>query len=95
MNKHFFSWWLMTAILMTTFLLFYYQQAAEPFIFAGGQGSGLFTIGACSAPKGDVIFGWGNRAVGRGIVEFGCFDAAAGKIVGVGSLEECRTAVCR
>lgn len=96
MNKQYnLGLWLTVGVLMITFVLFYFQQLAKPLIFASGQSSSLFIIGACSAPKNNVIFGWGNRAVGQDSLEFGCFDAAAGKIVDVGSLEECRAAVCR
>jgi len=96
MDKQFIGLWLMIGILVATFALFRFQQSAEPLIFAGGRMSESFIVGACPAPKGDIIYGWGNRAVGqRGALEIGCFDAAAGKIVGVGSLEECQAVICK
>jgi len=96
MDKQSIGLWLMAGILVATFALFHFQQLAEPLIFAGGRMSESFVVGACPAPKDNVIYGWGNRAVGqKGTMEVGCFNAAAGKIVGVSSLEDCQSVVCR
>lgn len=96
MNKQSVGLWLTVGVLTATFIIFYLQQTvAGPVTFAGKRLSQTFLVGSCPAPAQNIIYGWGNRAVGQGgAVEFGCFDAEAGRIVGVKSLEECLEAVC-
>ena len=96
MDKQSIGLWLMVAVLVAVFALFYFQESAKPLIFASGRMSESFIVGACPAPQDNIIYGWGNRAVGqKQVMEMGCFDATAGKIVGVSSLEECQAVVCK